>query len=557
MDAVTLLSTCQHRVSYLMAEASYKRRIIGDIAWALDVVPVKRAQDSAKPGVGKVLFHKDESRSEEESLVLSVTGTGTSFSEHLKVGDKIRPVGTAIGVKVTEIIDDSKLIVDGSDIPPNEYETVFSKKEPNDFDVLKKIDQKIVYQKVLDKLASDGCIGIFPEGGSHDRTDLLPLKVGIALIAYSALEQDDLNVPIVPVGLNYFRSHRWRGRATVEFGEPIWIDPTTLQDYKAGGAERRKVCNELLDRIQDSMRSVIVSTPDYESLQLVHTARRLYQRKGLAGKQKQDMTRRFAEGYKMLSFLTQGDPPERWLDLQRRMIAYQKELRDLGIRDYQVTSLDREKVAVRDLEAEDVPGVMRVPYQIVHILVLVSLAAIPTLFLNLPVGILAGIYSERRRKKLLAKSKVKIRAFDVMLTEKVLFCIVAIPSLWFFYFLLLISFTNFDGPTIALIMFSLPFFAYVGIIGSEAGMVGIKDLRPYYMRLFPSSRRRLRALPSCRKELQADLRAFIKKVGPALGEIYYGKELNWQQIQEKSRLSSAKLKDLAEEEEKAGDKKDK
>lgn len=238
------------------------------------------------------------------------------------------------------------------------------------------------------------------------------------------------------------------------------------------------------------------------------------------------------------------------------MIAYQKELRELGIRDYQVPSLDREKSDVRDLEPDDVSGVLRVPYQLVHIFVLVALAAIPVLFLNLPVGILAGIYSEGRRKKLLAKSKVKIRAFDVMLTEKVLFCIVAIPALWFFYFILLVIFTDFDGPTITLIIFSLPFFAYVGIIVSEAGMVGLKDLRPYYMRLFPSSRRRLRALPSCRKQLQTDLRAFIKKVGPALGEIYYGKELNWQQIQEKSRLSSARLKDLANEEAPA-EKKDK
>jgi glycerol-3-phosphate O-acyltransferase/dihydroxyacetone phosphate acyltransferase len=311
IDAVTLLSTCHHRVSYLMAEASYNRRIVGDLAWALDVVPVKRSQDTAKVGVGTVVFQKEESLFEEGKLMLSVTGTDTVFTEHLKVGDKIRPTGTAEAVKVTEVIDNATLIADGSMIPPEEYEKVFARSEPNTFDVLKKIDQKVVYEKVLDKLASGGCVGIFPEGGSHDRTDLLPLKVGVALIAYSALEKDDLNVPIVPVGLNYFRSHRWRGRATVEFGEPIWVDPSTLNDYKAGGADRYRVCNEFLDRIQDSMRSVLVSTPDYESLQLVHTARRLYQRKGLVGKEKQDMSRRFAEGFKMLSFLTQGDPPER------------------------------------------------------------------------------------------------------------------------------------------------------------------------------------------------------------------------------------------------------
>jgi glycerol-3-phosphate O-acyltransferase/dihydroxyacetone phosphate acyltransferase len=103
-------------------------------------------------------------------------------------------------------------------------------------------------------------------------------------------------------------------------------------------------------------------------------------------------------------------------------------------------------------------------------------------------------------------------------------------------------FTDFDGPTIALCILSFPLFAYTGIVVSEAGMVDIKDLRPYYMRLFPSSRRRLHDLPKMRKELQADLRSFIKKVGPALGEIYYGKELDWTQIQEKSRKSSFQFK---------------
>ena len=137
---------------------------------------------------------------------------------------------------------------------------------------------------------------------------------------------------------------------------------------------------------------------------------------------------------------------------------------------------------------------IRLPYQIVHLLVPLLLAAIPTLFLNLPVGVLAGIYAERRREKALKKSKVKGRAFDVMLTEKVVFCIAAIPSLWFIYGLLYF-FTDFDGPTIALCILSMPLFAYVGIIVSKPGIVDIKDLLPFYMRLLPSSRRRLKALP--------------------------------------------------------------
>ena len=133
----------------------------------------------------------------------------------------------------------------------------------------------------------------------------------MALIAYSALERDGVSVPIIPVGLNYFKTHKWRGKCLVEYGNPVYIDPTTLSKYQLGGSSKRTVCNDLLDRIQDSMRSVIVTMPDYDSLQVVHTARRLYQGKNSAeaadgntgnnNKEKeQDLLRRFAVGYKLL-----------------------------------------------------------------------------------------------------------------------------------------------------------------------------------------------------------------------------------------------------------------
>jgi glycerol-3-phosphate O-acyltransferase/dihydroxyacetone phosphate acyltransferase len=56
--------------------------------------------------------------------------------------------------------------------------------------------------------------------------------------------------------------------------------------------------------------------------------------------------------------------------------------------------------------------------------------------------------------------------------------------------------------------------SYSGIIVVEAGIVDWKDLRPFFMRLLPSTRKRLAAMPSIRKSLQEDLRAFIKSIGP-------------------------------------------
>lgn len=142
---------------------------------------------------------------------------------------------------------------------------------------------------------------------------------------------------------------------------------------------------------------------------------------------------------------------------------------------------------------------------------------------------------KREEKKALAGSKVKIHARDVMMSEKIIFSIVMVPTLWFIYGVSLVLFTNLDGPSIVLAYFSMPLFSYIGVMSTEAGLIDWKDLRPHVMRLYPSTRRRLQQLPAIRKSLQKDLRMFVKKIGPALGDVYFDKDLDWKLIQERSR----------------------
>jgi len=557
IDAVCVVCTSKRTVSYLMAEASWRRRIVGDLAWALGVVPVRRAQDDAKPGSGTIRFlgkrpekMGGDGADDDVPRLITLKGFGTKFGQELAVGDKIRPPGTAFGLKVKSIESDTSMLVDGSHLPTDFPMHLFDgdddkqTTEPVTYDLLKHTPLTTVFEKVLERLSGGHAVGIFPEGGSHDRTDLLPLKVGISLISYSALEKDGLNVPIVPVGLSYFRAHRWRGRAVVEYGRPIFIDPATLDDFKAGGSRRRKVCNDFLEDVETSMRSVIVSAPDYDTLELIHTARRLYQKNGssIDISRKQDLSRRFVEGYRRLLLMTEGgDVPKEWLDLQERIKDYRNELKDLGLKDYQVPALKEEHLDeapdIEKVDGDRVVLTLQLFYNIVHKSILIAVSAVPILLLNLPVGVMAGLYSERRRLQALQKSKVKIKAYDVMLTEKVLFCIVMVPTLWFLYGLGLYLGTNLDGPTIAVILISFPIFAYTGIAVTEFGIVQFSDLKPNLMRLFPSSRKRLAALPDKRKKLRDDLRAYIKTIGPSLGEIYYGKDLDWGKIQEQTKTS--------------------
>jgi len=571
VDAMVVLGTCgdeNFKISLLMAEKSFKRPVVGDIASALDVVPVKRAQDDAIRGAGTIVFESSEpsSPSSESSSGVVVDGASDNNNETnesattgirkliirgtdgfstsaFKVGDKVRPMGTATGVKVLEILDETSFVVDTTPVSDEDRKAVFATGADNSrtYDILKHVALSDIFEKVLDRLAMGGVFGIFPEGGSHDRTDLLPLKVGVALIAYSALERDGVSVPIIPVGLNYFRTHRWRGKCLVEYGDPVYLKPGSLKEFQKGGTAKRAVCTDLLDRIKDSMRSVIVSMPDYDSLQVVHTARRLYQRNSLVdGKEKQDLLRRFAVGYKILYSLTGDNPPADWVELQEGIKSYRRELRELGLRDYQVPGLDRNRDN-SDRQQERIRTGIRIVYRIVHLLVLLALSALPNIFLNIPVRIMADIWAERRRKKALARSKVKIHGYDVMLTEKLVFCIVVVPLLWLLYGLIMLFFTNFDGQTITLCLMCLPVFSYAAIISSEAGMVDGKDLKPYLLRLLPSTRRRLRALPKRRRELQRDLRAFVKKVGPAFGELYHGKSVDWTQITHELSTKSAAI----------------
>lgn len=104
-------------------------------------------------------------------------------------------------------------------------------------------------------------------GGSHDRTDLLPLKVGVSLMALGAMANEPgLRVRIVPVGLSYFHAHRFRSRAVVEFGAPLDVPAEFVEMFRQGGDKKREATGQLLDLIYNSLKTVTVRSPDFETL---------------------------------------------------------------------------------------------------------------------------------------------------------------------------------------------------------------------------------------------------------------------------------------------------
>ncbi|CAH0490217.1 unnamed protein product [Peronospora farinosa] len=537
VDGLVVMMTSPRKVGFMIAEKSWHLPVVGHLARIMGCIPVVRPQDSVATGVGKIKLVSREPLAPVSSICGGasssksqwlVQGEGTSFNKQVTPGDQIRFQSKSVKdsgspVKIVQVLNDTQLLLDA----PLKNDIDEMVLEYAAFGILKRVDQSVTFAKVYTHLKRGNCIGIFPEGGSHDRTDLLPLKAGVAVMALGVKDKYNINVPVVPVGLNYFRGHRFRGRVTVEFGTPITVNQELMKKYRE---DKRSGCNSFLHRVEESMRSVIVTTPSYGVMQEVLTARRLYQRSGvrLSAKETQDLNRRFAEGYKVLQ-----DIPEAQEDLtalRQKLDTYYKTLQKMGLKDHQVPYIPWWTI-------HDVLG------SALYGLLILLLSSIPSFILNAPVGLLARHMANSAQKKALEGSKVKVLARDVLLSKKIQFSIVAVPLLWFIYLAAAVAFTDWYWSSIMLLMVSLPMFSFFGVRSVEAGMIELKTVRPLFYRLLPTYKATQDELPRQRAELQKEVREFVKKYSSVLGKLAEPKKLDWSEyMHERSLLLAEKTK---------------
>lgn len=142
----------------------------------------------------------------------------------------------------------------------------------------------------------------------------------------------DVNVKIVPCGMNYFHPHKFRSRAVVEFGDPIEIPKELVAKYHNPETNRDAV-KELLDTISKGLQSVTVTCSDYETLMVVQTIRRLYMTQfstKLPLPLIVEMNRRMVKGYEFY----RNDP--KIADLTKDIMAYNAALRHYNLPDHLV-----------------------------------------------------------------------------------------------------------------------------------------------------------------------------------------------------------------------------
>ncbi|KAG0047558.1 hypothetical protein BGZ83_007412 [Gryganskiella cystojenkinii] len=502
VDPLVLMRECGRRVSFLAAKKSMDRKWIGAMARSMNAIPVERPQDLAKSGSGTIKLL------DRYSDPLRVTGFGTRFTKELMVGDQIslpKDVGTSV---VEQILSDTEILIKKEFKELKALELLTST-DGSKYKCMPHMDQSNVYKTVFDRLNAGHCVGIFPEGGSHDRAEMLPLKAGVTIMALGALAANpSLDLKIVTCGLNYFHPHRFRSRAVVEFGEPITVPPELVEMYKKGGAEKRQACGKLLDTIYDALKNVTLNAPDYETLMVIQAARRLYKptHRKLQISQVVELNRRFVAGY--LHF---KDNPK-VIETKDKVMHYNTQLRYHGLRDHQVNIRTTRRHAIGVLLAR------------LAKIVFWGVLALPGTLMNLPVAIVARVISNKKAKEALAASTVKIAGRDVLATWKLLVALGLMPILYFSYSVLVFLFGGFYDISLTsrfLIAWAawacIPFVTYASIRFGEVGIDVFKSIRPLFLSIIPGEENTINELRKSRAELQKTITNLINELAP---EIY-------------------------------------
>ncbi|KAJ7046750.1 glycerol-3-phosphate O-acyltransferase, partial [Mycena alexandri] len=515
-----------HRhVQFLAAAKSMERKAVGFFIRLMDSIPVSRAADSARPGTGLMRLSTDDP--------CVVLGCGTQFLSEFtpRMQIMLSKSLNSLVAEIAEVVSDTELKIKKEFASGKGTVKIREKlaelrelgQDGLEFKRLPFVDQQEMYQNVYEALNRGGSIGIFPEGGSHDRTDLLPLKgaatcvsltvnpAGVSIMALGAMANDaNVRVKIVPVGLAYFHAHKFRSRAVVEFGRAIDIPAELVEMFKLGGDQKREAVSKFLDLIYDALKTVTVRAPDYDTLMLIQAARRLYKTPGqhLTLGQTVELNRRLLEGYEAFK----GESLIQ--KVRKDVLKYNRLVRDLGLRDHQVPRAQKATWKTLGL----------LGYRLC-LLVIWTIFALPGTVLNAPVFILASVISHRKAKEALAASVVKIAGRDVLATWKILIALAVSPILYMLYACIATIILIRAGASMKwkvltpfLVLFGVPVMSHAALKFGEAGRDVLFSIRPLLVALFPGQQRSLDRLKVMREQLANEVVEIINTFGPKLYE---------------------------------------
>ena len=140
-----------------------------------------------------------------------------------------------------------------------------------------------------------------------------------------------MDVPIIPCGITYINKDKWRGQVVVQYGQPIMLSKERLEHFRA---DKKSEVKKLTDEMEHILYSLTLNSPDWETMRLLHAARRIYfgdQHMTVA--EYVEITRRFSQFY-----MKSKDHPD-VQNLRKDIATYQDKLDELHLKDVHVGDL--------------------------------------------------------------------------------------------------------------------------------------------------------------------------------------------------------------------------
>ncbi|TVR74567.1 MAG: hypothetical protein EA408_02330 [Marinilabiliales bacterium] len=122
------------------------------------------------------------------------------------------------------------------------------------------------FEKTSAVLAGGGCIGIMPEGNHGDQKRIRMLKKGIFRIAFRAMDdfRNGHGVRIVPVGLDFTDTRRFREELVVNYGSPIAVSGY-MDLYRE---HPQKGINAIRDELSARMQDLVINIRDEKNYEV-------------------------------------------------------------------------------------------------------------------------------------------------------------------------------------------------------------------------------------------------------------------------------------------------
>jgi glycerol-3-phosphate O-acyltransferase/dihydroxyacetone phosphate acyltransferase len=495
IDALILRSQCKRDVRFIIAEKSMTRPIVGHFARLMNSVPVTRPQDvPAAAGKGFITGINGA----------TVTGKDTHFSKY-HPGDLILLPTLEDGTskdsgkaQVQAITSDTVLTIN-KPFPVNVDATTHP--DGVRYLISERIDNSEMYAEVYGTLRGNNAIGIFPEGGSHDRPSLLPLKAGVALFSLGSAERG-VNPTIIPFGLTYFYGHRFRSVAHIEFGKPIVASADMVKRFTSN---KREVTQEFLQTLDASLRGITINAPDYDTIKFIHEFRRLFQPHNVILPAQQ-----YLQLFRRLSKLVQSNSSHPGLMTFRENVErYMDKCNSLFLRDAQVATL-------KNIETRPT---RRLLLRRIIMLTVIGVVLMPFAVIGLPVGFIANKMADVHAAHAKAASDVKLFGKDVKATYKMIVGFTLFPLVC-----LLISTCAFfleDLHTAITVFVCIPLMMYVSLHIGRDWIMESRAAFPLFLSIL-SKHKQFAPLYERRQTLVMQAWSVVAELDPSLGQEIIG-----------------------------------